>query len=131
MLMCGSKCKYGYTKFKDNYGCYRCRCKPKPGELFVFRRIECFQIANFPFLISNIIFQPAYDVFISQFIRFSQARFLYGCFTLRATRLSNKLLEQGDVRDSLLSSHRRSYGRYGDLIIQCEVPLSWMTNGIL
>ena len=55
----------------------------------------------------------------------------YGCFILRATRLSNKLLEQGYVKERLKSSLRKSYGRYGDLIKQYEVSLSQMLNDIL
>ena len=52
-------------------------------------------ITNFPFLSSNIPTSPAYGVFISQLIRYARACSSYGCFILRATRLSNKLLEQG------------------------------------
>ena len=51
----------------------------------------------------------------------------YGCFILRATRLSNKLLEQGYVKERM----RKFYGRYGDLIKQYEVSLSQMLNDIL
>ena len=54
-----------------------------------------FHITNFPFLSSNIPTSPAYGVFISQLIRYApRACSSYGCFILRATRLSNKLLEQ-------------------------------------
>ena len=52
-----------------------------------------FHITNFTFLSSNIPTSPAYGVFISQLIRYARAYFSYGCFILRATRLSNKLLE--------------------------------------
>ena len=55
----------------------------------------------------------------------------YGCFILGATRLSNKLLEQGYVTKRLKSSLRKFYGRYGDLIKQYEVSLSQMLNDIL
>ena len=90
-----------------------------------------FHITNFPFLSSNIPTLPAYDVFISLLIRYSQACFSYGYFILRATRLSNKLLEQGYVKERLKSSLRKFYGRYGDLIKQYEVSLSQMLNNIL
>ena len=63
-------------------------------------------ITNFPFLSSNIPTSPAYGVFISQLIRYAWARSRYGCFILRATRLSNKLLEQGYVKERLTSSLR-------------------------
>ena len=75
-----------------------------------------------------------YGVFISQLIRYARACSSYGCFILRATRLSNKLLEQGYVKERLKSSLRKFYGRYGDqyeYIKQYEVSLSQMLNDIL
>ena len=69
-----------------------------------------FHITNFPFLSSNIPTSPAYSVFISQLIRYARACSSYGCFILRATRLSNKLLEQGYVNERLKSSLRKFYG---------------------
>ena len=89
-----------------------------------------FHITNFPFL-SNIPTSPAYVVFISQLMRYARACSSYGCFNLRATRLSNKLLEQGYVKERLKSSLRKFYGLYGDLIKQYEVSLSQMLNDIL
>ena len=55
----------------------------------------------------------------------------YRCFILRATRLSNKLFEQGYVKERLKSSLMKFYGRYGDLISQYENSLSQMLNDIL
>ena len=55
----------------------------------------------------------------------------YGCFILRATRLSNKLLEQGYVKERLKLSLRKFYGRYGDLIKQYGVSLSQVLSDIL
>ena len=89
-----------------------------------------FHITNFPFLSSNIPASPAY-VFISQLIRYARACSSYGCFILRATRLSNKLLEQGYVKERLKSPLRKFYGRYGDIFKQYEVSFSQMLNGIL
>ena len=90
-----------------------------------------FHITHFPFLSSNIPTSPAYGVFISQLIRYALACSSYGCFILKATRLSNKLLEQGYVKERLKSSLRKFYGRYGDLIKQYEISLSQMLNDIL
>ena len=89
-----------------------------------------FHIKNFPFLSSNIPTSPAYGVFISQLIRYARACSSYGCFILRTTRLSNKLLEQGYVKERLKSS-LKFYGRYEDLIKQYEVSHSQMLNDIL
>ena len=79
------------------------------------------------------IFQPCPPMasFFSQLIRYVRACSSYGCFILRATRLSNKLLEQGYVKERLKSSLRKFYGRYVDLIKQYEVSLSQMLNDIL
>ena len=43
-----------------------------------------FNITNFPFLSSNILASPAYDVFISQLLRYVRTCSSYGCFILRA-----------------------------------------------
>ena len=90
-----------------------------------------FVITNFPFLGSNIPTSSAYGVFISQLIRYARACSSYGCFIMRATRLSNKLLEQGYVTERLKLSLRKFYGRYRDLINQYEFSLSQMLNDIL
>ena len=74
---------------------------------------------------------PAYGVFISQLIRYARACSSFECIMLRATRLSNKLLEQGYVKERLNSSLKKFYGRYGDLIKQYEVHLSRMLTAIL
>ena len=90
-----------------------------------------FHITKFPLLCSNILFSPAYDVFISQLIRYARACSSYECFILRAARLSSKLLRQGYVVERLKSSLRKFYGRYGDLIRHYEVSLSKMLHDIL
>ena len=90
-----------------------------------------FHITNFPFPSINIPTSPAYGVFISQLIRYARACSSYGCFILRATRLSNKLLEQRYVKERLKSSLRKFNGRYGDLIKQYEIYLSQMLKDIL
>ena len=90
-----------------------------------------FHITNFPFLSSNIPYSPAYGVFISQLIRYARACSSYGCFILRAARLSSKHLGQGYVMERLKSSLRKFYGRYGDLIKHYEVSLSQMLHDIL
>ena len=77
-----------------------------------------FNITDFPFLSSNIPSSLAYDVFISQLIRYARAcsSSSYECFILRAVRLSCKPLGQEYARERLKSFLRKFYGRYGDLI---------------
>ena len=90
-----------------------------------------FHITNFPFLSSNIPTSPAFGVSISKLRRYARACSSYGCFILRATRLSNKLFEQGYVKERLKSSLRMFYGRHWDLIKQYEVSLSRVLNDLL
>ena len=80
-----------------------------------------FNITNFPFLRVNIPSSSADGVFISQLIRYARACSSYGCFILRARRLSSNLLKQGYLVEDLKSSFRKFNGRYGDLIQQYEV----------
>ena len=79
-----------------------------------------FHITHSPFLSCNIPALPAYGVFISQLLRYARACSLYECFILRATRFSNKFLEQGCINERLKSSLKKFYGRYGDLIKQTK-----------
>ena len=46
-------------------------------------------------------------------------------------RLSSKLLKQEYLRERLKFEFRKFYGRYGGLIKQYEVSLSWMLHDIL
>ena len=75
--------------------------------------ITNISITNFPFLSSNIPASTAYAFFISQRIRYARACSSYGCFILRATRLSNKFHEQGHAKERLKLLLRKFYGRYG------------------
>ena len=50
---------------------------------------------------------------------------------VRTVFVSNKLLEQGYVKERLKSSLRKFYGRYGDHIKQYQLSLSQMLNDIL
>ena len=89
-----------------------------------------FYITNFPFLSGNIPASPTYCVFISQLKLYVRACSSDECFTLKTTRLSNKLLEQGNVKERLKSSLKKCYCRYGDhgrgeqteerVIVQCR-----------
>ena len=95
------------------------------------RREDFNHITNFPFLSSNFPSSPVYHEFISQLTQYVRVSSSYECFILRAARLSCKLLGQGYARERLKSSLRKFYGRYGDFIKHCEVPLSKMLHDIL
>jgi hypothetical protein len=54
-----------------------------------------FEITNFPNMCSNILASPAYDVYISQLIRYARANSNYSDFQKRHLHLRNRLLDQG------------------------------------
>ena len=58
-----------------------------------------FHITNVFFLISNIPSSPAHGVLSQKLIGYARACSSHECFILRAVRLSNKLLGQGDVKE--------------------------------
>ncbi|KAK3095134.1 hypothetical protein FSP39_010670 [Pinctada imbricata] len=64
-------------------------------------------------------------------IRYARASTKYTDFVLRSRRLSDKLLSQGYVCERLTSSLRKLYGRYGELVIHYDVPLSRMVDDVL
>ena len=90
-----------------------------------------FHITYFPFLRSNIPSLPAYDVFISQPIRYALSCSSYGYLIPRATLLSNKILEQKYVKERLKSSFKKFYGRYGDFIKWYDATLSPILSDII
>jgi hypothetical protein len=51
-----------------------------------------FAYVDFPFLCSNLQLSPAYDVYISQLIRYTRACFTYEDFSKRGKLLTKKLV---------------------------------------
>ena len=68
---------------------------------------------------------------ISKLIQYARACSSYEWFILRAVRLSDKLFGQRYVKERLRSSLRKLFGRYGNFIKQCDVPLSSIRHDIL
>ena len=89
--------------------------------------ISIFPIVNFPFICSNIPAAPAYEVYISQLIRYSRACGSYQDFLDRGLLLTRKLLNQGFLSVKLKSSLRKSYGRHHDLVDRYGISVSQMT----
>ena len=102
----------------------------RDGQLYTFiydkRNYFNFRVTNYPFLGSNISASSAYGVFISQLIRYARACSSHGCFILRATRLSNKLLEKGYVKERLKSSLMFVCLFYWFLHVKCKIFQSYM-----
>ena len=90
-----------------------------------------FTIINFPYLDSNIPLSPSYGVYISQLIRYARACNSYRDFVERHSQLSCKLVNQGYSRRRLVSTFKRFFGRYHELIDDYGISLRQMiTDGI-
>jgi hypothetical protein len=90
-----------------------------------------FFIINFPFLCSNIPISPAYDVYISQLIRYARACLTYDQFLIRGSLLTKTLMSQGFLQSRLQAALRKFYGRYNDLVCKCNLPLSQMQSDVV
>ena len=66
-----------------------------------------FKIINFPNMCSNIPASPAYDVYISQLIRYARASSNYSDFLKRHLHLRNRLLDQGYTKIRLIRSLKK------------------------
>jgi hypothetical protein len=87
-----------------------------------------FPIVNFPFICSNIPAAPAYEVYISQMIRYSRACGSYQDFLGRGLLLTRKLLNQAFLLVKLKSSLRTFYGRHRDLFDHYGISVSLVVN---
>ena len=83
---------------------------------------------NFTFICSNIPVAPAYEVYISQLIRYSRACDSYQDFLDRCLLLTRKLLNQGFLLVKLKSSLRKFYSRHHDLVDRYGIFVSQMTT---
>ena len=75
-----------------------------------------FPIVNFPLVCSNVPEAPAYEVYISQLIRYSRACGSYQHFLDRGLLLTRTLPNQGFLLVKLKSSLRMFYGHHHDLV---------------
>ena len=83
-----------------------------------------FQIVNFPFLSSNIPASPAYGVYMSQLIRYSRACTSYRDFLSRGKILTSKLIQQGFLKQRLITILKKFYGRCPQLIKPYHISVS-------
>jgi hypothetical protein len=77
--------------------------------------ISIFPLWTFHFLHSNITAAPAYEVYISQLMRFARACSSYYDFFDIGLQI-RRLLNQGFLLVKLTSSLRNIYGRHHDLV---------------
>ena len=83
--------------------------------LFYLQHI--YSSSNFPVLSSNIPSSTAYDVIISQYVRYAKTCSKYDEFIRGARRLASKL----NVPKYAISSLRKFVGDSGDLMEICKV----------
>jgi hypothetical protein len=89
-----------------------------------------FTIVNSPYICSNIPLSPAYEVYISQLIRYARACYTYDQFLSRGSLLTDKLMLQKFIQSHLMSAFCKFYGRYNDLIHNYKLSLSHMLSVI-
>jgi hypothetical protein len=89
-----------------------------------------FANVNFPLLCSGIPLSPAYGVCVSRLIRCARACSACEDFSKRGGLLANKLMLQGYNESRLGSSFRGFYGRYGDLVCGCKLPLTHVLDDL-
>ena len=75
-----------------------------------------FQIVNIPYLYSNILSSPAYGMYISLLIRYSQANSHYHDFLQCCVVLKEKLLNQGYARSRLEKTVKKFDVQKHDLV---------------
>lgn len=72
---------------------------------------------------SNVPSSPACGVFVSRLVRYAGACSSCGQFLGRGRLLADRLVERDYQRSRLGSSFRKFYGRCGDLVGRCSLPL--------
>ena len=87
-----------------------------------------FHIVNFPFLSGNIPAAPAYGVYVSQLIRYARCCTFYDDFSLRHSILASRLVSQGYSTVRLMSTFKKFYARYENLISKYNHPVSVMIS---
>jgi len=89
-----------------------------------------FPIVNFPFICNKIQATTAYEVYISQCMRYVSACAAYLHFLEIALLLTIKLLTRRIVKFRSKSSLRKPYGCYHELVDRNEVYGSNDSNGV-
>jgi hypothetical protein len=87
-----------------------------------------FKISAFSMDSYDNLKSPAYEVYISQWIRYSRACGSYQDFLDRGLLLTRNLLNQGFLLAKLKSSFRKFYGRHHDLVNRYRISVSKMTT---
>ena len=89
-----------------------------------------FKIVNFPFLDINIPRNPAYDVYISQLVRYARICSRKDDFIYRHRRLSLKLQQQGYKYQQLMKSFHKFYRSHSDELKKFGTTLMELRSSI-
>ena len=76
-----------------------------------------FDVANFPFLDSDVLRSTSYGVYISQLIRFACVSNHFDDFNTRNKVLTAKLLKQGYRIHTLRKAFSKFYRQHFDLVL--------------
>ena len=85
---------------------------------------------NFPYLSSNIPESPAYDVVVSQLIRYARVCSKYEDFLFRGSILVSRLLKQEYSSQKLQTTFQKLYGCHVDLVHKFETSVPHMFKGL-
>ena len=88
-----------------------------------------FKIVNFPYLDSNILWNPAY-VYISQLVRYARICSRNDDFIYRHRRLSLKLQQQGYKYQQLMKSFHKFYRSHSDELKKFGTTLMELRSSI-
>jgi hypothetical protein len=99
-----------------------------PTQLYDKRYDFSFDIVNFPYICSNIPLSLAYGVYISQLDRCARTCSTYNPFLRRGRLLIDKLMLQGFLQPSLMSTFHKFVDRYNDLIYIYKLSLIYMIS---
>ena len=80
------------------------------------RSVTTFRIGNSTCIFSNIPESTAYDVYISQLIRYTRSFYSCGDFIGRGRILTKQFVDRGYKLEQLKIYFRMFYGRYNDLL---------------
>jgi hypothetical protein len=92
------------------------------------RGVFNFSIVNFPYPCINI--PLAYDVYISQMVRYARACPTYDQFLIRGNLLTNKLRSQEFLKSHLQTAFHKLYSRYNDLVCPYNLHLECMLSDV-
>ena len=94
----------------------------------IYDKRDDFDLVNFPFLDGNVHRSTAYEVYISQLIRFARVSSHVADFNARSKSLTTKLLQQGYRYHKLRKTFAKFYRRHYELVSKFNVGLKTLLH---